>query len=114
MHLQDNPAQKRYEAIDGNTNNLAGFAAYRDRAGSRVFTHTEVSEDYAGQGVAGELARYAVEHVKDAGYRLVPLCPFIAAWLKKHPEYDAVVDWPQSSAQPAAQSSAQPVQEAGK
>lgn len=93
MKLEHNPAKHRYEAIDdGGT--VAGFAAYRDGAGSRAFTHTEVSDAYAGQGVASGLARFAVEDVRDAGLRLVPYCPYIARWLKKHPEYAEIVDWP--------------------
>lgn len=98
MHLQDNPAQQRYEIIDDDGGVVAGFAAYRNREGRRVFTHTEVSEAYAGLGLAGELARYAIEHVRDAGLRIIPLCPFIAKWLTRHPEYGEIVDWPQAAA----------------
>ena len=93
MQIQDNPAQLRYEVLDDD-GTVAGFAAYRNRPGSRIFVHTEVDGAYAGQGVAGRLARYAVEHVRDAGQRLVPYCPYIAGWLKRHPEFDGVVDWP--------------------
>ena len=93
MQIQDNPAQLRYEVIDDG-GNVAGFAAYRNAPGSRIFVHTEVDEAYAGQGMAGKLALYAVEHVRDAGLRLVPNCPYIAGWLKRHPEYDGLVDWP--------------------
>lgn len=94
MKIQHNPAKHRYEAVDdGGT--VAGFAAYRDRPGSRAFTHTEVSDAYAGQGVASRLALFAVEDLRDAGLRLVPYCPYIARWLKKHPEYAGIVDWPE-------------------
>lgn len=96
MFIQHNPAKHRYEAIDGDGGTVAGFAAYRGRPGSRAFTHTEVSDAYAGQGVASELARFAVEDVRSAGLRLVPYCPYIARWLKKHPEYSGIVDWPAS------------------
>lgn len=95
MQIQDNPAQLRYEVLDdGGT--VAGFAAYRNRPGRRLFVHTEVADAYAGQGVAGQLARYAVGHVRDAGLRLVPHCPYIAGWLKRHPEYEGFVDWPET------------------
>ena len=55
MKIQHNSAKQRYEAIDDTDGTVAGFAAYRDRPGSRAFTHTEVSEAYAGQGVASQL-----------------------------------------------------------
>ncbi|MBD7994509.1 N-acetyltransferase [Arthrobacter sp. Sa2CUA1] len=93
MQIQNNPAQLRYEVLDDG-GSVAGFAAYRNRAGSRIFVHTEVDDAYAGQGVAARLARYAVEDVRDAGLRLVPYCPYIAGWLKRHPEYGGIVDWP--------------------
>jgi len=96
MNIQHNPAKHRYEAIDDGDGTVAGFADYRDRQGSRAFVHTEVSDAYSGQGVASELARFAVEDVRDAGLRLVPYCPYIARWLKKHPEYTGFVDWPES------------------
>jgi len=99
MDIQHNPAEHRYEAIDDDGGTVAGFAAYRDRPGSRAFVHTEVSDAYAGQGIASELARFAVEDVRDAGLRLVPYCPYIARWLKKHPEYTGFVDWPGSAAE---------------
>lgn len=98
MQIQDNPARLRYELIDHDGGRVAGFAAYRDVPGSRTFVHTEVDDAYAGQGLAGRLAKYAVEHVRDAGLRLVPECPYIAGWLKRHPEYDGIVDWPGESA----------------
>ncbi|MSS00191.1 N-acetyltransferase [Arthrobacter sp. BL-252-APC-1A] len=97
MKIQHNPAKQRYEAIDEGDGTVAGFAAYRDRPGSRAFTHTEVSDAYAGQGVASELARFAVEDVRDADRRLVPYCPYIARWLTRHPEYTGFVDWPQTA-----------------
>lgn len=98
MQIQDNPAQRRYEVIDDDGVTVAGFAAYRNREASRIFTHTEVGEAYAGQGIASDLARFAVEDVRDTGLRLVPLCPYIARWLTRHPEFGDFVDWPDTPA----------------
>jgi len=47
---------------------------------------------------AGEPGRYAIGHVCDAGLRIIQLCPFIAKRLKRHPEDEATVDWPQAAA----------------
>jgi predicted GNAT family acetyltransferase len=54
--------------------------------------HTEVEPEYAGQGLGDELAREALDDVRRRGLILVPLCPFIAAYIRRHPEYlDLVV-----------------------
>ena len=84
--VRDNPDRSRYEiTVDGA---LAGFAAYRRREGRIVFTHTEVDDAYAGQGLGGRLARGALDDVRAAGdIEVVALCPFIAAWIDKHPDY---------------------------
>lgn len=84
--VSDNPDGSRYEVrVDGA---LAGFAAYRRREGRIVFTHTEVDDAYAGQGLGGALARGALEDVRAAGdLQVVAQCPFIAAWIGRHPGY---------------------------
>jgi uncharacterized protein len=88
--VQDAPERTRYEiTVDGA---LAGFAVYEDRAdGVRVFTHTEVSDAYEGRGIGSALARGALDDVRTSGRRLVPRCPFIAAFIRRHPDYGDVV-----------------------
>jgi uncharacterized protein len=49
--------------------------------------HTEVPEQMAGRGVGGELARAALDHARDKGLRVIPFCPFVRAYIKRHPEY---------------------------
>jgi predicted GNAT family acetyltransferase len=84
--VQDNPEQSRYEAtVDGG---LAGFAAYRIHGDRIVFTHTEVDDAYEGKGVGGALARGALDDVRARGqYKVTALCPFISAWIERHPSY---------------------------
>ena len=57
--VTDNPEESRYELRDGDT--LVGFAAYRLRRGTIVFTHTEVADEYEGQGAGSQLAREALD-----------------------------------------------------
>lgn len=85
---------RRYLLIDTDAVGDAqaiGEEAYVDVEGSdaqeRVLFHTEVSENYAGQGLASVLVRGAVEQAIADGYRIVPVCPYVARWLPKHPEY---------------------------
>ena len=87
VEVADNPVERRYEAtLDGA---LAGFAAYRLRGEHViVFTHTEVDPAYEGQGIGGVLARGALDDVRARGERrVVALCPFISAWIARHPDY---------------------------
>lgn len=79
------PEVDRYEArVDGQ---LAGFAAYRLHEGSVVFTHTEVRDEFEGKGVGSVLARRALDDVRAGGGAVVPLCPFIAEFIRRHPDY---------------------------
>lgn len=48
--------------------------------------HTQVPESLEGKGVGSTLVKKTLEYIKEKGYALVPLCPFIAAYIKKHPE----------------------------
>ncbi len=89
VEVEDNPVESRVEGrVDGQ---LAGFAAYVDRDGARVFTHTEVDPAYGGQGVGGAIARGALDGARAAGLRVVPQCPFIHGWIEKHPDYADLV-----------------------
>ena len=90
IEITDNSAENRFEAhVDGE---LAGFAQYRFRGDAIVFPHTEVATAFEGQGIGGAIARYALDAVRaDEGLRVVPLCPFIRAWIEKHPEYASLV-----------------------
>jgi predicted GNAT family acetyltransferase len=85
IEVTDNPALHRYEArVDGV---LAGFAAYRLEGERTVFTHTSVGDEWEGQGVASALARYALDDVVGAGRTITPICPFIAGYIARHPQY---------------------------
>jgi predicted GNAT family acetyltransferase len=88
VELRDNTDEKRFEAwIDGE---LCGISEYRLRPGAIVFAHTEVLVE--GKGVGSELARQALDAVRaDGSRKVVPLCPFIKAWIDRHPDYQDLV-----------------------
>ncbi|MEU0572889.1 GNAT family N-acetyltransferase [Nonomuraea sp. NPDC005983] len=83
--VTDNHTANRFEAHDGET--LAGFSAYIRTAELVAFVHTEVDPAYEGRGVGSLLAREGVESVRAEGLRVLAVCPFIAGWLTRHPEY---------------------------
>ncbi len=88
--VRDVPERTRYEVTsDGE---LAGFAAYREVDGARVFTHTEVFDAFEGKGIGSALARGALDDVRRSGRKLVALCPFIHAFIERHDEYADLVD----------------------
>ncbi|MFG2881115.1 GNAT family N-acetyltransferase [Streptomyces sp. NPDC048297] len=70
----------------------AGLTAYRDRGDQRVFYHTEVDDAFAGQGLASVLVQEALTDVRAAGKRIVPVCPYVAKFLKKHDEFADITD----------------------
>ncbi|MEU8759612.1 GNAT family N-acetyltransferase [Streptomyces sp. NPDC048659] len=80
----------RYEIlVDGER---AGLTAYRDREDRRVFFHTETDEAYAGRGLASILVERALTDVRASGMRIVPVCPYVAKFLKKHQEFADITD----------------------
>ena len=89
LTVRDRPEEGRYEATAAGR--LAGIAAYRPRPGAVAFTHTEVLPEWEGRGVGGRLARGALDDVRARGLAAVPICPFIAAWIRRHPDYADLV-----------------------
>lgn len=85
IEVKDNPAENRYEVtVDAKP---AGFAAYRPGEGMLVFTHTEVDDAYEGQGVGSKLVRAALDDVRARGTKVKAQCPFVRAFIQRHPEY---------------------------
>lgn len=91
LTFRDRPERSRFEAVlpDGAT---AGFTAYEKADGRIVFIHTIVEPGHEGEGVGSALAREALEAARAAGLRVVPRCPFIRAWIRKHPAYADLAD----------------------
>jgi uncharacterized protein len=92
LTLTNNTERRRFEAIlDGR---VAGFSTYELEPDRVVFVHTVVRPEFEGQGIGSRLAKFAVDEVRDRGLRIKPICPFIRAYLRRHPEYDEIVDYP--------------------
>jgi predicted GNAT family acetyltransferase len=83
--VRDNPQENRYELVLDDT--VAGEVVYRLKPGAIVLLHTEVSEELEGQGLGAQLVAGALEDIRARGLRLVALCPFVSAYLRRHPEY---------------------------
>jgi predicted GNAT family acetyltransferase len=82
----ENAELDRFEALlpDGE---VAGFVTYRAKGSAIVLLHTEIFDRYEGQGLGTTLVRGTLDQLRDAGRAYRPVCPFITAYLKRHPEY---------------------------
>ena len=81
----DAPERKRFEVtVDGEP---AGFLVYRSRQGLPALIHTEVEDRFEGHGLGGRLARFALDQAREEGLAVLPFCPFVNDWMKRHPEY---------------------------
>jgi len=89
--VQDIREQSRYVLLDrgedGGEPKEIGEEGYVDVGDDRVLYHTLVSDDYGGQGLASKLVRQVVDDAIAAGKGIVAVCPYVVAWLSKHPEY---------------------------
>lgn len=89
VQVSENEERSRYEAhVDGG---VAGFVEYQLATNLVVITHTEVDPSYEGQGVGSELARGALDRVRERGVKALVVCPFINQWIARHREYADLV-----------------------
>ena len=89
-HVRDDGS--RYLISVGATD--AGFLEYVDEGDYRVLLHTEVSPEFGGRGLAGELVRRALDDVREHGRRAVNFCPYITKFVEKNHEWDELLDKP--------------------
>jgi hypothetical protein len=88
----DAPERSRFEiSADGTP---AGFAAYLLRGEVITFTHTGIDDAVEGRGLGGRLVRAALDEARARGLAVRPACPFVRAWIAKHPGYLDLVPEP--------------------
>jgi uncharacterized protein len=80
----NNHSQHRYELnVDGH---LAA-TYYKLSDGVITFVHTDVPPELGGKGVGSKLVKGALDQVRADGLKVIPQCPFVKAYIDKHPEY---------------------------
>lgn len=91
MTVTDRPEELRYEIeVDGE---VAGFLLYRREPGVLELVHTDVDPRSEGKGVGAALVQGTLDDVRARGLKVRPFCPFVRAYLRRHPEYeDLIVD----------------------
>lgn len=79
-----NPDEKRFETIiDGKLSKLD----YLQNGRNFVITHVGVHPSLRGQGVAGKIVEAGLEHARTNSFRVVPMCSYAAAYIRRHPEH---------------------------
>lgn len=76
---------------------VAGFAAILESDTHVAFTHTEVDDAYQGRGLAQRLAAESLADVAASGRTIIPLCPYIARYLRRNEVAGATVEWPNTT-----------------
>lgn len=86
--ITDNAESKRFEMkAEGHT----AFLEYMLMSNKIFFTHTEVPLPLEGKGIGSKLVKLALENIEARGLKLIPLCPFTAQYIKRHPEWERVL-----------------------
>jgi len=87
--LTDNLEASRYEMhVHGE---LAGFVDYRLRGEVISLVHTEIEPPFRSAHLATHLARFSLDDARKRGLAVLPSCPYISSWIKKHPDYTDLV-----------------------
>lgn len=89
FQFSDNEEKHRFELRVGGE--LAAFSEYNVLKNGLLFTHTEVDPAFEGRGIGSAMARSALDEVRRRSTLAIPVCPFIAAFLRKHPDYQDLV-----------------------
>jgi len=86
--VRQNEKDERFESdVDGGV----AYVEYIIDGDEITFTHTEVPKASEGKGVAGKLVAGALVYARGAGLRVIPQCPYVAAYMKRHREYDDIL-----------------------
>lgn len=86
--VTNNPEHHRFET---RVNGILAQVAYRLVDDVITFTHTEVPDSLSGHGIANILAKTALDYARDHELKVIPQCPFVAAYIKRHQEYQPLV-----------------------
>ena len=82
--IQHNQSQHRFETT---IENLLCVIDYSLNDTNLSLNSVRVPKALEGRGVAGELTQTALDWARSKNYRVIPVCPYVQAWLKRHPEY---------------------------
>jgi len=88
IEINENDKKRRFEAQVGDYTAVM-YRYYNED--SLVITHTLVPDELAGQGLAGYMTKTVLDGARERGLSVVPICPYVAAYIRRHPEYQDLV-----------------------
>jgi len=88
--VRNNTADHQFELMIEGELSMLGYVM-ADENTTIIFSHTEVPEKLEGQGIASRLAKVALEFAKSKELAVIPLCPFVKSYIRRHPEYQTLV-----------------------
>ena len=83
-----NAAAKRFEM---NLDGKLAFSKYLLVGEKMIIEHTEVPEELEGRGIAGTIVRAALDYAREQRLKIMPLCPFTASFIHRHPQFQDLV-----------------------
>jgi predicted GNAT family acetyltransferase len=88
LDVKNNTRAQRFEVHLGDK---LGVIQYHMDGSTYIFTHTEIPPEYRGQGIADRMTHVALETARAEGAQVVPRCPFVKAYIRRHKEYLSLV-----------------------
>lgn len=84
IRLLHDPSRSRYELRLGDS--LVGFLDYQAQRDAVALIHTEVDRAFQGRGLGSRLVGGVLDDMRARGLSVVPVCPFVGSYLRRHPE----------------------------
>ena len=88
LEISDNKQANRYEA---RVDDALAVVEYHQTANTIILNHTEVPQSLEGSGVGSALVKFVLNDSRANQYSVVPMCPFVAAYIRRHKEYRDLV-----------------------
>lgn len=89
VSLVKNEEKHQFEII---VDTHKAFIVYKERDKIITLVHTEVEPELEGKGAATAVIEKTLAYIEDNNYRLIPHCPLVFAYIKRHPEWKRIVD----------------------
>ena len=89
LEVIKNEKENRFEM---NVDDSTAIIVYKEYPGKIALIHTEVPPVLEGRGVATAIIEKALHYIEQNNLKLIPLCPVVVAYVKRHPEWNRIVD----------------------
>jgi predicted GNAT family acetyltransferase len=84
VEVKNNPSHGQFEV---HMDDATAFLRYQQKDRSIYLIHTEVPDEFEGHGIGSALTQAGLDFARENKLRVIPLCPFVQSYLKRHPEY---------------------------